>query len=247
VRNASAWSPSKFEYIGGRLRASRNVRHVGVASRLNADLVAAAYEAALPRHAKGRLLDLGCGNIPLYAAYRHLVSECTCVDWGNTAHKNVHLDLECDLSQPLPFADGQFDSIILSDVLEHVPTPEALWREMTRTLAPGGKIILNVPFLYWLHEEPYDFYRYTEFALRRFVEISGLTLVVLRPIGGAPEVLSDVLAKNIVRLPLLGRALAAATQSITYRLVRTRWGKAISEKTAARFPLGYFLVATKTA
>ena len=76
----------------------------------------------------------------------------------------------------LPFGDSEFDTIILSDVLEHIPVPEHLWKEMARILSRNGKIIMNVPFYYCLHEAPHDCSRYTEFALRRFVEMSGLRL-----------------------------------------------------------------------
>jgi SAM-dependent methyltransferase len=108
------------------------------------------------------LLDLGCGKVPFYARYREYVSETVCVDWSNSLHGNGHVDAECDLTQELPFADASFDTILLSDVLEHIPAPERLWREMARLLKPGGELLSSVPFFYWLHEEPYDYYRYTK-------------------------------------------------------------------------------------
>ena len=226
---------------------SRDTREVGVGSRLSVDVIAGFYQRYLPLHARGRLLDLGCGKVPLYATYKDLAAECVCVDWANTAHKNEYLDRECDLTQALPFLDGEFDTIILSDVLEHIPTPEALCREMARTLAPNGKLIVNVPFFYWLHEEPHDFYRYTEFALRRLVEGAGLELLSIESTGGSPEVMTDMFAKHVDHIPVLGNALAALAQWLTLSFVRTRWGRKISEATRKKFPLGYFLVATKRA
>lgn len=225
--------------------ASRDTREVGLASRLSADVIADCYQRHLPEHAGGRLLDLGCGKVPLYATYKNLVADCVCVDWANTAHKNEHLDQECDLTQSLPFADGEFDTIILSDVLEHIPTPERLCGEMGRSLSANGKLIMNVPFYYWLHEEPHDYYRYTEFALRRLVDLAGMELVLLESTGGTPEVLADILAKLLVRVPLVGRLLAIAVQSMTMWFVGTRFGGNVSRATRMRVPLGYFLVAVK--
>ncbi len=245
MRNPLSWTPSKFVYRGGHLAGSRDVREVGVASRLSADLIAACYGRELPLRAKGRLLDLGFGKVPLYAAYKDFVSACVCVDWENTAHKNPYIDRECDLTQPLPFADRRFDTIILSDVLEHIPTPEALCGEISRVLAPGGYLILNVPFYYWLHEEPHDYYRYTEYALRRFVDLAGLRLVVFEATGGSPELLADVLAKHLVRMPLVGNPLAVFVQWATSRFVRARLGRKVSRSTSRKFPFGYFLVAEK--
>jgi hypothetical protein len=64
-----------------------------------------------------------CGKVPLYATYRELVTDAICVDWGNTEHKNRHLDRELDLTNNLPFRDDEFDTIILSDVLEQSLIP----------------------------------------------------------------------------------------------------------------------------
>jgi SAM-dependent methyltransferase len=245
VQNEALWKPSKYTRRRGRLRASRDVREVGIGSRLNADLVAAVYDRELRLHASGRLLDLGCGRVPLHQSYKNFVSESTCVDWANTAHKNPHLDLECDLTQALPFADREFDTILLSDVLEHIPTPEALFREMARVLAVDGKLVMNVPFLYQLHEEPYDFYRYTEFALRRFVDVSGLELVLLQSVGGAVEVLVDIAAKLLARVPFIGQAAADSLQWLARGWWRTQLGTRLARRTGRKFPLGYFLVARK--
>ena len=245
MRNRETWKPSKYICKKGKLIASRDPEEVGIGSRLITDLIADYYNSNLRIHAKGKLLDLGCGKVPLYAAYREFVTENICIDWGDTFHKNEYLDCELDITKKLPFCESEFDTIILSDVLEHIPIPEQLWKEMARILSGNGKIIMNVPFFYWLHEQPHDYYRYTEFALRRFVETSGLRLILLKPIGGAPEVLADILAKNILRLPKLGRSLAVVAQSITLGFIRTKLGKRVSEITSSHFPLVYFLIAEK--
>lgn len=245
MRNQESWTSSKYVYRNNRLVASRDPREVLVGSRLVSDLIASFYDNALKEHAKGKLLDLGCGKVPLYASYKDRVRENVCVDWSNTLHKNEYLDHELDLTKALPFNENEFDTIILSDVLEHIPAPDALWREMHRVLALHGKLIMNVPFYYWLHEQPHDYYRYTEFALRRFTENSGMRLIELTSMGGAPEIIADVFAKNIVRLPRVGRPLAMLVQWSTLRFVTTKVGRKVSKATGRNFPLGYFLVAEK--
>jgi hypothetical protein len=118
---------------------------------------------------------------------------------------------------------------------------------MWRVLRPGGKVLLNVPFYYGLHETPYDFYRYTEFALRRFAESAHFKVLVLDAIGGAPEILADLLAKQVQAIPLIGRGLAIAVQSTTSIFLKTGWGREFSGKTKRTFPLGYFMVVEKLA
>ncbi|NES18025.1 MAG: class I SAM-dependent methyltransferase [Symploca sp. SIO3E6] len=245
MKNKKSWEPSKFVYKHGKLVASRNLQEVGVSSRLIANIMASFYGDHIKEHCRGKLVDLGCGKVPLYEACKNLVDEHICVDWPNTLHKNQYLDFECDLTQELPFKDQEFDTIILSDVLEHIPQPEYLWKEMSRILKKDGKILLNVPFYYWLHEAPYDYYRYTEYALRRFAELEGFEVIFLEAVGGMPEVIADMLAKFIHFRPLIGNFLANAIQNITYIFIHSQVGKRISKSTSKRSPLGYFMIVKK--
>ena len=243
MRHEDRWIESKYVRRQGRWQASRDTAELGVGSRLITDCVAALYDQQLPRYARGRLIDLGCGKVPLYGAYRRLVDEVTCVDWPQSVHAGGHLDLEADLSQVLPYADARFDTIILSDVLEHVAIPETLWREMARLLSPGGYVLLNTPFLYGVHEAPHDYARYTEYALRRFAVQAGLDVTLLLPIGGSLHVLADLLAKHLTHVPALGHGLSSTVQGLVALLVRCRLGQRIAARTGSRFPLGYFMVA----
>ena len=245
MKNIDQWHPSKFIYRKNKLIGSRDPKEVGVSSRLMADIVAAHYELHLKQHVKGKLIDLGCGKVPLYAAYKDLSSSWICVDWGNALQKNIHLDYECDLNQPLPFSPGEFDTIILSDVLEHLSQPELLWHEMARILAPGGKVIMNVPFYYCIHSAPFDFFRYTEYALRYFAQSSGFSVVLLKPMGGVPEIATDLLAKSVNLLPWPGKYIAMAAQKMCSLFIKAGIGEKISVKTGKTFPLGYFMVAEK--
>lgn len=244
MRNSDGWKPGKFVYRKGRLRASLDPGEVSPGSRLMADLIAACYQRALPEHVNGGLLDLGCGRVPLYGAYRHLVTEIVCADWQNSLHGSAHMDFSCDLTLPLPLRDGQFQTVILADVLEHVPEPGMLVKEIHRVLSPGGKLILSVPFCYRLHEKPYDFYRYTEFALRRFALAAGFSVVALESFGGAPEVIADILSKRVVRVPILGSPMAGLIQRVAYMLAGVR-SSAGAPGGTGDFPLGYFMVAEK--
>ncbi|HYD43301.1 MAG TPA: class I SAM-dependent methyltransferase [Anaeromyxobacter sp.] len=245
MKNADRWEPSKYRLRRGKLEASRDRGEVSVGSRLIADAIAAQYGTKLPRYARGRLVDLGCGKVPLYEAYRDLVTEVVCVDWANTPHQSPFLDRTVDLDGPLPWDAERFDTAILSDVLEHVQRPEHLLQEVARILSPGGRLLLNVPFLYAIHEAPHDYYRYTEFALRRMVELCGLRLVELEALGGGAQVLADLTAKLLLRFGLLGRPVAAFVQWYAGMLLRTRRGRRRAARSARRFPLGYFLVVEK--
>jgi SAM-dependent methyltransferase len=246
MKNKELWKPTKYVFIDGKLRASRNPAEVGVGSVLITDMVANCYERYLPQFAKGRLIDLGCGSVPLYEAYRRYVSDNTCVDWKETAHPSCHLDEECDLNQRLPFADGSFDTILLSDVLEHVYQPMHLWNEMSRIAVRGGRVILNVAFYYGLHEAPHDYFRYTEHALRRMSADSGFSVVLLEPVGGIPDVIADLVSKRLGPTTWLRRPFATSVNRLVSRLRSTRLGQRISESSSKTYPFFYFMVAEKS-
>jgi SAM-dependent methyltransferase len=245
MRNVSTWKPSKFEYRNGILRASKDPQEVSTSSRFVADIVASQFESHLKEHVQGHLVDLGCGKVPLYDAYKDYITESLCVDWPASIHKNPFLDAECDLNLTLPFQNEQFDTIILSDVLEHISNPTQLYSEMCRILKPSGKVIMNVPFFYKLHETPHDYFRYTKFALLKFANDSRFKVILLHEMGGLPEVLTDLSSKLLVNIPLVGRYISIFIQWTGRLFSRSGLGKKLTAKTKEHYPLGYFAILQK--
>jgi SAM-dependent methyltransferase len=241
MKNADAWRPTKYVLTPRGLRASDDPRHVGRGSRFIGDLLARTYETAIRDHARGRLLDLGCGEVPLYHVYRALVDETVCVDWALTPERQRHVDRVCDLNQGIPLPDEHFDTVLATDVLEHVSRPELLFGEMARVLRRRGKLILGVPFFYWIHEAPYDFHRYTEYQLRHFCSSNHLDVVSLESYGGTPEVLADISAKHLSRFRILSNVHLRACRVLSRSFL---WHE-LSRATSRTFPLGYCLIAAK--
>lgn len=245
MKNPQNWQPSKYLLVNGRLVPSRNRQELAPSSRLIAQLIVDAYQPAFEQHASGTLLDLGCGKVPFFDAYRNKISDNVCVDWPGSPHGDLHIDTFCDLSQPLPFADGSFDTILSSDVIEHLPEPTLAFREMGRVLKPGGKLILNTPFLYMLHEVPHDYFRYTRYSLQRLAHDAGMEVIELEEIGGIVDVLGDLSAKVVGLMPYVGTPLCVALQSMIVAMSRTAALMKARKASSARFPLGYFMVAQK--
>lgn len=63
------------------------------------------------------------------------------------------------------FDDIAFDVIVLSEVLEHIRTPDAAVSNALKGLKPGGLLVLTTPFLFPIHDRPHDYYRYTKYGL----------------------------------------------------------------------------------
>lgn len=70
-------------------------------------------------------------------------------------------------AQRLPFADLSVDAVACFEVLEHVADPDTVCREIARVLSPGGIVNLSMPFLYPVHDAPFDFQRWTSHGWRR--------------------------------------------------------------------------------
>ncbi len=243
MRNLENWKPTTV--VRGRhgFQPSPDPRFLSISSRLVAGCQIRRLEVLIQRCASGDLLDLGCGYVPYFEMYRKLVKNVVCVDWENSAHKNDLLDYVMDLNCALSFADESFDTILLIDVLEHIYKPAQLLAEAGRILRRGGHCIIGVPFFYWLHERPFDFHRYTEFALRRMCESAGLEVIDLTPYGGVPEILMDITGKCIAAAKL--HRAARVYMSACCALQKLRALAAVSERTAALFPLGYVLAAQR--
>lgn len=138
-------------------------------------------KVALEKYARGNFLDLGCGNKPYETIYGPLTEKQIGCD-AIQSDKN-RVDVIC-LATELKFNKNSFDSILCTQVLEHVFDHHSMISEIFRVLKPGGHIILTVPFAWEKHEEPYDFFRFTPHALKELFERAGLSIDYIKPNGG---------------------------------------------------------------
>jgi len=116
--------------------------------------------------AVGLVLDVGCGKKLLAADF---LSDVDYVgldyDWGEEALYDYSPDFLAD-AHSLPVRSESVDTVLLLEVLEHLKEPDVALREAYRVLKPGGSLVLSVPFLYPLHDEPHDYIRLTIHGLR---------------------------------------------------------------------------------
>ena len=131
----------------------------------------------------GKLLDIGCGNRP-YTKYLPNVMCYTGVDMPGSMHGPKHADVLAS-ALALPFADASFDSLLCTEVLEHLRDPVAALREMARVARPGARLLLTVPLSEQLHEEPEDYCRFTCHWLRHLLSSNGWKPDKVEPRGGA--------------------------------------------------------------
>lgn len=197
--------------------------------------------------AQGRLLDFGCGAKP----YRSLfdVDAYVGVDVAVSGHD--HSQEEIDVyydGKTLPFPDQSFDFVLSSEVLEHVFNLEEILHEIRRVCKPQAKLLLTVPFAFPEHEVPYDFARYTRFALDALLRKHGFRLITLEGTTSFMTSLCQLLiegsARGIMRLPRAARLLFQLLWAFPLSLLGILFNR--SGRGQSSYPLNYILLAEKT-
>lgn len=204
------------------------------------------YTLLLPlirRHARGKLIDLGCGTSPFWYAVVEQVESYHGVDLWPRSDKTTFAG---DIQRLDMVRDESYDSAICIEVLEHLPEPGRAIATIQRILKPGGVAVISVPHLSRLHDLPHDYFRFTEYGLRYLLAEGELEVVSLQPKGGLFTFLAHQLSTLLLAvawtIPLLKVPL----------LVFNRWvlvlGAYYGDRllgTAATFPQGYVVVARK--
>ena len=132
----------------------------------------------------GSLLDLGCGMKPYQKMLGGNVDRWVGLDFALTPSGRSAANV-FGSALAVPFGTAMFDTVLSTQVLEHVSRPADLLREVHRVLKPGGHLVLTAPQTGPLHEEPHDYFRYTCHGLRSLTDEAGLQVVEIRPLGGA--------------------------------------------------------------
>jgi SAM-dependent methyltransferase len=213
------------------------------------------------------LLDLGCGNCPYEALYKERFAR---VIRSDVEVRDSRVDVVSAI-EALPFPDGAFDAVLLSEVIEHVDQEHAALSEVYRILKPGGYLLLTWPFIFRLHEIPTDFNRRTEFGMQNLLRRVGFEVAVIRRRG---DLLSSFLTivgtaltgslEGVTRIPVLGLLLAPVKWIVTSLLSATYWVVAYAQHNLrhlnpgavgeglrgvlgalALWPLGYCVMAKK--
>ena len=231
MKNKLQWKPTKCYKTENGFKI--NPDFVNRSSLAIATLQLECYAPIINQYASGYLLDCACMMVPYYEIYKDNILDNFCID----AKMNSFIDLQVDLNRKIPLESNTFDTILFTDVLQYISNPDQIFAEFDRLLKEHGKLILTVPFLYNLHDEPYDLYRYTEFALKNKCEENHLYIIDLKIYGGMPDIFFDLVNKT----KLANRFFIPFFNWIR----KLKWYQQIRDSRKNRFPLGYCLVAEK--
>jgi SAM-dependent methyltransferase len=135
-------------------------------------------------NARGSLLDIGCGA----QIYRDLLPAEV------TYHAIDTIDAKERFGYSMPdthYFDGDdwgvefdtFDTVLCTEVLEHIPDPAAFLARACHCLRPGGRLVLTVPFAARWHFIPYDYWRYTPSGLQILLAAAGFSDIRVKARG----------------------------------------------------------------
>jgi len=140
------------------------------------------------QYIQGKTLDFGAGT----AKYQNLIKPEAneYITFDMVAGNNI--DVVGDVLNP-PFKDGEFDTVISTQVLEHVGKPWIMVHQIGRILKSGGVCIITAPFLVPYHADPHDFFRYTTEGMMSLFKNEGFEIVESGGYGKIFTVFSEMI------------------------------------------------------
>jgi len=196
----------------------------------------------VPQHA--RVLDVGAGDAPYAELFAH--TDYVTLDWASSPHEGARTAAVSASADAIPLPDAGFDVVVLTQVLEHVRRPAVVLAEIARVLRAGGRLLATVPFVWELHEEPHDYWRFTPHALAALLADAGLEAVAIEPRSDSLSALAQLMSN--VAWSLLGDAPSSrhVQASETLRALAVEVARLAPLDERRVLPLGYTVQARRT-
>lgn len=159
------------------------------------------------------VLDFGCGARP----YERFVLSSGAVYLGADVRENPKADVHLDDGGIVPAPGAGCDIVLSTQVLEHVPNPQAYLLEAFRLLRPGGRLVLSTHGFWRYHPTPTDYWRWTHVGLRKQIMDAGFSIGhsegMIGLLAGGLHLIQDYLHAKTQRL-WLRRCIAYVFQPL---------------------------------
>ena len=138
----------------------------------------------------GPVIDAGCGEQPFRALIEAHARQYVGMDVVQNGSRSVAVlsDLE-----NVPAASPCYPVVLCTEVLEHVADIDRSFAGLRRLTAPGGCVVLTVPFVYPVHMAPFDFRRLTEYGIAQLAAAHGFEVVSFERLGRTTDGLATLL------------------------------------------------------
>ncbi len=191
---------------------------------------------------KGIVLDIGGRDRGMFKKPKNNVQKWIFVD----IEKKHNPDIVLDVANMDKIQDQSIDVVNVLEIFEHAQEPEKGLAECYRVLKNGGKMILSAPFLYPVHQDPFDFQRWTKEKWENEIRKNGFVVEKFEIMGRYFTVMMDMNKALIKQLPLgltLLLTLFYPLMDLLTRLDGTRYVK--SNPRIKDYHQGYFIICKK--
>jgi SAM-dependent methyltransferase len=135
---------------------------------------------------QGTVLDVGCGAQPFRSLINPHATYLGIDTDGAKAHFGYEMPNTTYFSGDVwPVADSSVDVVLCTETLEHVLDTRRFLTEAARCAAPGGTLLLTIPFAARWHFIPYDYWRFTPSSLNHLLTGAGFHSVRVYARGNA--------------------------------------------------------------
>jgi len=154
----------------------------------------------LPKYCKGKTADVGAGHAKYNRMIRSYSDSYVSIDNMSSEYQYGHDQFKPDIISDvldMPVKDNEFDTVVCTEVLEHVEDPFRLFSEIYRILKPEGYALVSSGWMAPYHEEPKDYWRFTVDAYKVLCKRSGLEFIESYKKGGFFTVILYFIGRNI--------------------------------------------------
>ena len=231
-----------------------------IMNRSNAHAIEQAQKK-IRRNKIKKIVDIGSGRSTYKSSFIHLVDTYHTLDHPETSElysPEDQVDFKYDITKKTGFKKGTYDSALLFQVIEYLEDAGDAFEEINRITNNSAIIFATSPFLYPIHDPPFDMQRYTNSKLKKLLESKGFKKVQVHPYGNIIDTVvlfilvslfykvNEKLSKDGFLNKMFGALILFCGLIITMPLNFTAllFGNE-TQKSNSRFVFNYYIVARK--
>ena len=165
-------------------------------------------------------------------------------DWNIELKNLINIDIDgkpnilADINN-LPFKNNTISNFGCFNVLELLQFPKIAVQEIYRVLNKTGYLVGYVPFLYPIHNQPVDYWRFSNQALYQILSIGGFENIIIEPLGGRFIVMYDIILPKKLFFIRFMLSLLSIGLNMLYEMFHSKGYN------REMYPSGYFFYAKK--
>ena len=165
-------------------------------------------------------------------------------NWNIELKNLINIDIEgnpnilADINN-LPFKNNTISNFGCFNVLELLQFPKIAVQEIHRVLNKTGYLVGYVPFLYPIHNQPVDYWRFSNQALYQILSIVGFENIIIEPLGGRFIVMYDIILPKKLFFIRFVLSLLSIGLNMLYEIFHSK------DYNREMYPSGYFFYAKK--